>query len=253
MEKTLLIAGKELPNGDNLASGAVTSGRKAFITKNHTDEALSAPNGTVGVIWNRPSALSARSLVLKALNEGGHLDECMIVFDEKYYIEKYGRLSSTAENVRVIEELISSYQYLTMEVITRVSKKNKLDLATEAEPERRKLRLIFVHKPNPSIADVALGKATDSPSTVFISTAAAAFKTYAENVTATLVDNEEIEPLLISCDSTNELASNDNALSTWIFSYIETIENMKKNLTAKQKLTWIKAGSKAPTGFGFFG
>jgi len=252
MEKTLLVAGKELPDGSFFAAGAVTSGRKPIITKSTSDENAIAPNGVTGVVWNRPSALSARSLILKSLNEFNHLDECVIFFDEQYFIKKYGDLDSTAENVRVIEELISSYQYLTMEVITRILKKNKTDLVTATSSEKRNLKLIFLYKPNPSISECLINKSTTKPSSPFLSTASSAFKAYAENIAASYAESEEITPILVNCDLSNELSNNDNALSNWLFSYIDTIESLKRPLTAKQKITWVKAGSKSPGGFGFF-
>lgn len=253
MERTLLIAGKELPDGESFASGAVASGRKTIITRNHTDESASAPNGTTAVTWNRPSALSARSVILKALNECGHLDECVIIFDEKFFIEKYGSADGTAENVRVIEELISSYQYMTMEAITRALKKNKMDFSTSAETDKRKFRIVFLHKTSPSLSECVVSKLTAKPSTPFISTASQAFKTYAQNIAAANIENEDMDFLLVNCDPSNELYANDNALSSWLFSYIAAVDALKRPLTVKQRLTWTKAGTKSPGAFGFFG
>lgn len=252
MERTLLIAGKELPDGESFAAGAVASGRKTIITKKHTDESSSGPNGATGVEWNRPSALSARAVVLKALNECGHLDECAIIFDESFFIEKYGSMDGTAENVRVIEELISSYQYMTMEVINRALKKNRMDFTVSNETEKSKLRLVFIHKPNPSLSECVITKSTAKPSQPFLSTASQAFKTYAENIAAAHLEDEDLDIVLVSCDQTNDLYNNDRGLSTWLFSYIETLEGLKRPLTAKQRLTWTKAGTKTPGGFGFF-
>lgn len=252
MDKTLLIAGKEIPDGDNFAVAAITNKRKVVITKNHTDENTSSPNGTLSIAWNRPSALSARSLILKTLNEFGNIDECVVIFDEQYFINKFGSLENSSENVRIIEELISSYQYLVMEIITRISKKMKTEILTSDRLEKRNLKLIFIHKTNPSLSECVLSKLTAKPSSIFISTASHAFKTYVENVSASLVENTEITPILVNCDYNNELASNDNALATWLFSYLETLDNLKRPLTAKQKISWVKAGSKSPGGFGFF-
>ncbi len=250
MEKTLLIAGKELPEGTNFAAGAVTRGRRTLVTKSHSDADVAVPSGTTAAVWNRPSALSARSLVLKSLNEFGHLDECVILFDESYFDSRFGKLTSSAENVRVVEELISSYQYLTMEVVARLQKKS-------IEKSKQPLRLAFVYKSSPSLIETVLSrspnKAGKRHSSPFLSTAAAAFKCYAENVAASLVESADVLPLLVQCDCDNALYDNDNALAVWLFDYISALSSMRKPLSTKQKLTWIKAGAKSPGGFGIFG
>lgn len=246
MEKTLLLAGKELPDGGNFASGAVTCGRRTLVTKSHAAESAPAPTGTAAAVWNRPSALSARSLVLRALNEFGRLDECVIIFDESNFAARFGNLENSAENVRVIEELISSYQYLTMEVVARLQKR-------AADAEKRPLRLVYLHKSNPSLAETVLARLQVRPSSPFLSTAAAAFRAYAENVAAGFVDSADVLPLLVQCDGENSLAANDNALAVWLFGYIATLDSLRKPLSAKQKLAWVKAGTKSPGGFGFFG
>lgn len=243
----MLIAGKELPDGANFASGAVTSARRTLITKNRTDENALPPNGTLSADWNRPSALSARSLVLRALNEFGRLDESVFIFDEQHFSGKFDSLENATENVHLIEELVSSYQYLSMEVVMRTQKKSG---------EKNPLRLVYVYKSSPSLLECVLKgekKPSAKPSSPFLSAAASAFKAYAENVAASFVESETVFPLLVQCDFDNPLYSNDNALATWLFGYIATLESLRKPLLPKQKLTWVKAGTKSPGGFGFFG
>ena len=257
MEKTLLIAGKELPDGEMFASGAVTSGRKTLITRlpqpGDDNEGLrTSTNGILSASWNRPSALSARALVLKALNEFGHLDECAIVFDEPHLLQKYGDIASTAENVRIIEELISSYQYIAAEITTRVQKQIRNASQLSAE-EKRRLRLVFLHKTNHSLAQGILEKSTDKPSSPFLSAASAAFRAYAENIAASLVESDDITPLLVTCDEGNDMHANDAVLSSWLFGYLDQLDSLRRPLSAKQRLSWTKAGTKTPGGFGFFG
>lgn len=248
MGKAILIAGKST----GFASEALKSGRKVAMTKANGEETVSS-SGIDLIQWNRPSALSARSLVMKAINDLGTIDECVIMFDEKQFIETYGNIDSTAENVRIIEELISSYQYLTIEVISRIQKKNRIEFTNSAEQDKKPVRLVYLYKTNPSMMETALSKNTLlTPSSPFLSTAAAAFKSYAENIAATLLENDSISPLLVQCDSDNELYTSDQSLASWLFSYIETLDSLKRPLSVKQKLTWTKAGTKTPGGFGFF-
>lgn len=251
MEKTLLVAGKEIPDGGNFVAGAVTSGRKTVVSKSSQNENVATPSGSSSYAWNRPSALSARSLVLKALTELGNIDECVIYFDETYFLKQYDGIDNAAENVRVIEELISSYQYLTMEIISKIQKQIKNQLQTSSE--KRNLRLVFLHKTNISLSESILTRSTSKASTPFLTTASQAFKAYAENVAATLIENEDITPLLVNCSMDNEFYENDNALAMWLFGYLNQLYELKRPLSPKQKLSWVKAGTKTPGGFGFFG
>ena len=80
MEKTILIAGKEYPEGSELASGAVLQGNTVVITSNPVVTEIKPEEGVTTVNWNKISALSSRSLIISALNVNGHLDEAVLVF-----------------------------------------------------------------------------------------------------------------------------------------------------------------------------
>lgn len=253
MEKNLLIAGKEVPLGNDFASGAASKQRKIIITKTHnssdSDDSEMVPSGITTVVWNRPSALSSRNLLLKCLNEFTYLDECVLIFDETYFVSKYGSMVNTSENIKIIEELIASYQYLTMEIVARVQKIN----ANAAE--KHPTRLIFLFKPNTSLSESIVsmtGRTSSTISSPLISAAAGAFKSYAENTAATLYESEDIHPLLVMSEPGNEYTPKDAALASWLFEYIDSLDSLKRPLTPKQKLSWIKAGSRTPGGFGGF-
>ena len=77
MGKLILFAGKELPAGNDMASGAAFQGRKVIATsllareESDQDQPEENPlqnNKTgkiLGAFWNKGSALSCRSLALK--------------------------------------------------------------------------------------------------------------------------------------------------------------------------------------------
>lgn len=245
MGKMILFAGKELPAGNDMASGATFQGKKVIatsLTAPETEESDNASNAVIPVLWNRGSALSSRSVALKCENEGG-IDETVLIFDEFYLATKYREINN---NAQVLEELIGSYQYLTQELIARFLR----------TPEKS-TKIAFLHKANFSLCDGITSSSIRSSgielSNPLVAAAAGAFKSYAENIAATLAETSPIIPLLISCEPTNELSKRDSAISMWLCEYMDSIDNLKKPLSPKQKVSWIKAGAKNPTGFGILG
>ena len=247
MGKMILFAGKELPAGNDMASGASFQGRKVIATSlNVSEEENSAPSeqsgGVVGAAWNRASAFSCRSLALKCENEGG-VDEAVLVFDEFYFATKYREVNN---NAQVLEELVESYQYLAQELISRFNR----------EPER-KHKLVFLYKANYSMSDGINSSSVRGSgielSNPLIAAAAGAFYYYAENLAASLSESKNIIPILVSCEPQNDLSKRDSSLSVWLCEYMDSIDNLKKPLSPKQKVAWVKAGAKNPAGFGLLG
>lgn len=244
----ILFAGKELPAGNDMASGASFQGRKVIATNFNVTEEEENPSsgeksgGVLGVAWNRASALSCRSLALKCENEGG-LDEAVLVFDEFYFATKYREVSN---NAQVLEELVESYQYLAQELIARFNR----------QPERVR-KLIFLYKSNYSMCDGVNSSSVRASgielSNPLIAAAGKAFEGYAENIAATLTESKNIIPILVSCDPSNDLSKRDSSLSVWLCEYMDSIDALKKPLSPKQKVAWVKAGAKNPSGFGILG
>jgi len=249
MAKTILFAGKELPDGKDLASGAVFQGRKVMascalkIGENGEEQpdAENLPKNVTAISWNRGSALSSRAFVLNSENEGG-ADEAVLVFDEGLFASKIG---SAYENERILEELIGSYQYLAQEIIARFTRNLQ-----------RKRKIVFLYKSNPTICESvtssSLRNSAVQLSYSLIAAAGGAFRAFAENMAAELVPSENITPLLVNCDYTNDMAGRDSALAVWLCEYMDSVDALKKPLSAKQKVSWIKAGARNPGGFGLF-
>ncbi len=246
MGKMILFAGKDLPAGNDIASGASFQGRKVIATSQNIEEEGAQENEQSGsviqVAWNRGSPLSCRSLALKCENAGG-ADEAVLVFDEFYFATKYRTVTN---NAQILEELIGSYQYLTQELLARFQRNSG-----------RTYKIAFVHKTNFSIADGLnssnLRSAGVELSNPLIAAASGAFKAFAENVAASLAEGGNVIPLLVSCEPSNDLSKRDSSLSVWLCEYMDAIDALKKPLSPKQKASWIKAGAKNPSGFGILG
>ncbi len=250
MEKTILIAGKDFPDGRDLSSAAILHGENVVISCAPNNEQKSQ-DGTVLFEWNRGSALSARSFVLSAVNQTGLFDTAMLIFDEPHYAPKFANLSPS-ESSRANDELMLSYQFLTSEIISRFSQKKFS--SDDSNTEKTKSKIIFIYKKNPSECDAIKNPSIRQSglSKSLVASCAAFFKTFAENTAASLAQTEEIIPILIECSENDEFAKKDGALMSWLFEYVSQIDALKKGLTSKQKVSWIKAGAKSPGGFSIF-
>lgn len=241
MDKTILIAGKDFPDGKDFASAAVLHGEHVVITAAPSDQKQVSEDGSVPIVWNKASALSARSLVISSLNQNGHLDEAVLVFDEEYFAPQYGN-PGAAESNRAFDELVLGYQYLAAELLLRFNQRKLVGL------ENSSGKIAFVYKPNPSEADAVRNPNLRISGKVFskslVAAAGAAFKAFAENFAASVADSDDVVPVLVDCGKNSEIAKNDSELMSWLCGYFDQIEDMKKPFTAKQKVLWIKPGAK---------
>ena len=266
MKKTVLIGGKDSPDGNDFAAGMVLKDRNVFITAK--GEVASLAGGVTAVTWNKSSSISARSVILSCLNSASTIDEAILFFDEVFFAPKYAAPDekSGAQIVfptgatqinRAFDEMILSYQFLASEIISRLSKKrsSSSSSASSAQTLRQCAKLIFILKSNTSESQAAANPGLRKSfvlSNSLVASCAAAFRAFAENVAAALVESEYFLPVLVECDSANETAAKDSTLSSWLCDYIKAIDSLKKPLSAKQKVSWVKAGAKSPGGFSFF-
>lgn len=243
MEKAVLIAGKDLADGGELADSMVLQGRATFITA--PTQGGASGKSYHAVYWNRVSALSARTLILNCVNVAGHLDEVVLVFDEAQYAARFTKVGS-AEIEPALDQMLLGYHYLTQELVTRFSQRK--DLGSSA----RFAKLAFLYKPNVSLAETVANPSRapqNGASYPLVAAAGAAFKSFAENTAATLVANERVMPVLVSCEQNNDLSRRDGALATWLCEYFDSLDDQKKAPSQKQLVSWIKAGFKKTSFF----
>lgn len=249
MEKTILIAGKDFPYGRDFASGALLKRNSVIITCDKENNDLPSGDGSVNIVWNKASSLSSRSLVLSSMNVKGRLDEVVLYFDEELFAPKFGNPGSK-ESLQCFDELILSYQYLTSEILLRFNQRKNAGLQNKIQ------KIVFIYKSNPSVYESVfsqeLKNSAKTLSKALVASAASAFKAFAQNIAASLIDSAEIIPLLVECAPDNEFYNNDSDFSRWLCDYMDELDELKKSLTEKQKLSWIKAGSKLPGKFSLF-
>ncbi|MBR5932384.1 MAG: hypothetical protein IK002_00200 [Treponema sp.] len=253
MEKTILIAGKDIPDGLDFADGALMTGRNVVATVSDKTNAKQAADGeTVTVLWNKTSPVSARALVLECENYFKRLDEAVLYFDEAYFAEKFSGMNLETCS-QVIDETVIGFQYLVQEILSRFEKRFSFEYVQDEKIKPAKL--VFVLKSSPSEADIIKNSSARNTSTnlagPFVAAAASAFASFAENIAAVYGGRDYVSVVLVKGDVSVELCKSDRNFTSWLCSYMDEVDNLKHRLNVKQSSSWVKAGTKTPGGFGF--
>lgn len=253
MEKTILIAGKDQPDVLDFSDGALMTGRNVVSTASSGAHSKQAADGAAVVAaWNKTSPVSARTLVLECENYFRRLDEVVFYFDEAFFAEKFEGMSH--ENCsRGIDEMILSYQYLALEVLNRFEK--RFTAGYSGEGEFKPAKIVFLLKTSPSEYDIyknnSLRNSVSCAAGPLVGSAASAFAGFAENIAAMYGGRDYVNVILARADVSTELGKNDRSLASWLCGYMDEVDNLKSKLTAKQSVSWVKAGTKGPGGLFF--
>ena len=251
MSKTILIAGKDLPDGNDFVDGAEVKMRKIAVTAAKGHKPAATPNISA-FEWLRTSPVRARTLVLDAETECEKIDEAVLFFDESYYATKFNLLTPQ-ECSQSVDEMILGYQYLALELLSRFEKKYSMSAGLEEKAPAPKLA--FLIKNSFSEADVSKNGSLRANAPIasgpLVAAAAAAFQAFAENIAAIYGAREYVTILLARGDMRDEALARDRSLGEWICSYMDEVDKLKNKLSLKQSLNWIKAGAKGP-GFSLF-
>lgn len=249
MKKTILIAGKNLPDGKKLAGAFSKSGRTVMVAAetNNMEESESI------IDWNRSSAVSARAVVLEAENRVKGLNEAVLYFDEDFLAKHQGKIDAE-ECSRNADEQIVSWQYLAFELLSRFEK-TYLAKSGEAKPGK----IVFLLKEGisgaESVKNPALRNGVNAVSGPLVSAAKAAFECFAESVAALYGDRESVNIVLAKAEAGSEIAATDETLGSWLSEYLDSVDELKSKLSAKKSISWVKAGAKGASSsvFGLFG
>ena len=242
MAKTVLIAGKNSPDGKKLADGFAFTGRlvavtgpeaeidfkeKKTIAERRAEQAsyeeaksIEAQSGMCVFEWNKSSPISSRSIILQTENVFETLDEAVLYFDEEWFASNSDKLDSE-QIARGTDEMILSYEYLTLELLSRFEKKHTSFPGT----------LVFLLKEGPSASDALknplLRNGISSIASPLVASSASAFATFAENVAALFGDKNYVNIVLVRGDSSMETCSSDEALGKWLGNYLDSVEELK--------------------------
>ena len=225
----MLFAGKEYPAGSALASAAINHRRNVVVTVPATMETLPeslAASEIAVAAWNKSSSVSARSVILQAENAFHRVDEAVLYFDTAWFSPRFQTVTPELCS-RAVDEMISSYLYLSMELTTRFT---KLKGGT----------IIFMLKAAPGLAD--------APSGILPAAAEADFRVLAESTAAKYADKDGLRFLLVRTD----YDTSDGQFAGWMFEYLDALLVSKVKQDTRHTVQWVKLGAKPSAGFNLF-
>lgn len=272
MSKTILIAGKNMPEAGNFTDGIAFSGRNIIVSGTVADseetkrltiaerkanqaayeeaKAQEAKSGICTIEWNKSSPLSARSLVLQTATIFGRMDESVLYFDEEWFASKAEKMDSE-EIVRGCDEMIAGYQYLALEVLNAFQRR---------ETSEGKGRLVFLLKETPDRIDVLKNPSVKdglSPiASPLVAAGAAAFASFAENMAAVCSDSIFVDVIIARGDSSMEGFRRDDETGRWVASFLDSY--VSPDSSERNGVAWVspvekpKEKTEPKKRFGFF-
>lgn len=240
MSNTLFI-GKDLPDGLNFAETLADSGRSVFtIAKSEADAAKFDSEKIYATTWNKSSAVSSHSVLIKAETKLETLDEVLFYFDASNFCSQF-ELDRTEDISNGIDTMISGFVFAATELLKRI------------DQTKEKISVLFLVKEYPSKYDMLSTKTTGLvPASTIVSAAQAAFCALAESFSTNVADRDFLSVILAKCAYSNELYKNEDGIAEWVVSAFESVKQLKNPQTVKQATVWNKVGGKVATGFSLF-
>lgn len=240
MSNTLLI-GKDLPDSLNFAEALADSGRMVFGTaKTEADASKFESEKIFATTWNKSSAVSSHSVIIRAETKLENLDEAVFYFDAANFCSQF-ELDRTEDISNGIDSMISGFIYSATELLKRIDQR------------KEKTSVLFLVKEYPSKYDMISSKVAGIvPASTIVSAAQAAFCAIAENFATNVADRDYLSVILAKCAYSNEFYKNEDGIADWVVSSLNAVKTMKNPQTVKQATVWNKVGGKVATGFSLF-
>lgn len=240
MSNTLFV-GKDLPDGLDFAETLADSGRSVFgIAKSEGDAAKFESEKIFTSTWNKSSAVSAHSVIIKAETKLEALNEVVFYFDSSYFCTLF-ELDRTEDISNAVDTMINSFIFATSELLKRIDQR------------KEKVSVAFLVKEYPSKHEMLSSKTAGIvPASGIVSAAQAAFCALAENFSTYVADRNYLSVILAKCSFNNELYKNEDAIADWLVGAFNSINSMKNQQSIKHAGNWNKVGAKISTGFLLF-
>lgn len=238
----ILFIGKDLPDGINFAEGLARGGNQVYaVSRSESETANFESQNIFTTTWNKSSAVSAHSLIIKAENKLTDINNVIFYFDSSYFCTKF-ELDRTEEIAVAVDTMINSFLYSTSELLKRISQR------------KEKITVTFLVKEYPSKNDIALNSKIQGivPCSTIVTSAQAAFTALAENFAININDKEYLSVILAKCAFSNELHKNEKEIAQWCIESLDTLNTQKNKQSLKNAAVWNKVGTKLQTGFHLF-
>ena len=240
MSNTLFI-GKDLPDSLSFAEVLADSGRSVFgAVKSEADAANFESEKIFATTWNKSSAVSAHSVIIKAETKLESMDEVIFYFDASNFCSQF-ELDRTEDLSNGIDSMISGFLFASNELLKRIDQR------------KEKISVLFLVKEYPSKYDMISSKTAGLvPASTIVSAAQAAFCAIAESFSTNVAGRDYLSVLLAKCAYSNDFYKNEDGIAEWAVTALNTIKTLKNPQTVKQATVWNKVGGKVATGFSLF-
>ena len=237
----IVIIGKDLPDNLELAESYAAKGKTVFVTsKSEAETAKFESENIYATTWNKASAISAHSLIIKAETKLTDIEEVLFYFDAYHFASKF-ELDKSEEIANAVDSMINSYLYASCELLKRIDQIKDNTFVS------------FLIREYPSKCESLSSKIpVNTPANTVVSAAQSAFISIAESFATNIADRPYLNVFLAKCPFNNELYKNEKAIAEWMCDSVEAIKGLKKPLNVKQAATWNKVGGKVSTGFSLF-
>lgn len=239
----ILLVGKDLPDSLNFCEALRNNDNKVYASaKSEADAVKIEAENIFASTWNKSSAVSAHSFLIKAETKLENITHVIFYYDAPFFCSKY-ELDKTDELSQAVDQLINSYLYTAGELIKRIDQK------------KEQICVSFVVRNYPSKYEVATSgnkAAGILPASSIVSVGEAAFTSIAQNFSTYVAERDYLSVILAKCPHNNELFKNDKQLAQWLLESFDSLAQAKHKQNVKQATVWNKAGTKLSTGFALF-
>lgn len=236
----ILTIGKELPDNLDFCEALKGTENKVFSSvKSESAEINFDAENIFAATWNKSSAVSAHSFLIKAETKLQNLTHVIFYFDTVSFCSKF-EIDKIEDISAAVDQLINSYLFSTSELLKRIDQK------------KEQICVSFIVRNYPSKYEIATTNVKGSsivPASTIVSAAEAAFMSIAESFSTNVADREYLSVILAKCPYNNELFKKDTQLAQWILESFDSLAQQKHKQTAKQASVWNKVGAKLKTGF----
>ena len=224
----LLLIGKDIPEAYDFAKGLLGTENAVFAAESDSStDSDSYSDKIYTSSWNKSSAISAHSLLIKAETKLDEINAVIFYFDADYLSKKF--VDNRSDEISTaIDTMISPFLYISDEILRR------------ADQKRERLTVGFVIK-----------NQNEAANTKIVEVSLAAFVRLAEKFSENVIERDYLRVFLAKSLAATDSFGTEQQLGEWALSAAMSLADSKKQ-TVKQAGTWNKAGAKLGSGFPFF-
>lgn len=224
----ILLIGKDLPDGIDFAKALLQDENTVFAAESDSSTASDDFDEKISTAsWNKSSAISAHSFLIKAETKLQGLKNVILYFDADYFSNLFAD-GRTTDIASAIDTMITPFLYITDELLKR------------ADQKKERLTVAFLIK-----------NQDEEKTSGIVSIAQAAFCQLAQNFCKNIASREYLRVFLAKHMTASDNISSEAQLAVWMLRGMDSAAETSRQ-SEKQAATWVKAGAKTGKAFPFF-